>query len=83
MERLGNFYGADWVGMTGNLLGLWYLSKQRKRGFLIGSVGCIGWMIFGVLTESAPSVLSNIIYIGMNIRGWRKWKEKPPQNPES
>lgn len=82
MESVGNFYGADWVGMAGNLLGIWYMSKQRKRGFLYGSIGCVGWLVFGVLTESAPSVVSNLIYIGMNVRGWRKWDKNPPKNPE-
>jgi nicotinamide riboside transporter PnuC len=82
MESVGNFYGADWIGMVGNLFGLWFISKQRKLGFLIGSIGCLGWMAFGFLTQSGPSVVSNAIYIVMNIRGWRKWKEKPPQNPQ-
>lgn len=80
MEMLGSFYGADWVGMTGNLFGVWCISKQRKSGFLYGSIGCVGWMIFGFLTQSPPSVISNIIYIGINIHGWRKWKKEPPQN---
>ena len=82
MGWVDNFYGADWVGMFGNLFGLWFLSKQQKRGFIIGCVGCLGWLAFGVLTKSAPSIVSNIIYIGMNIRGWRKWKDRPPQNPQ-
>jgi nicotinamide riboside transporter PnuC len=83
MAGLGNFYGADWIGMAGNLLGLWYISKQRKRGFLLGSIGCMGWSAFGVMTQSVPSVLSNVLYIGINFRAWYKWKKKPPQNPES
>ena len=82
MEWLSKFYGSDWVGMAGNLLGVWYLSKQRKRGFLFGSIGCIGWLIFGVLTGSAPSVVSNLIYIGINVKGWRDWRNAPPQNPK-
>jgi len=82
VERLWNFYGSDWVGMAGNLFGLWYISKQRKRGFLYGSLGCLGWLIFGILSGSIPSVLSNAIYIGMNVRGWRKWKDAPPKHAE-
>ena len=82
MDWFGKYHGSDWVGMTGNLFGIYYLSKQRKRGFLIGSIGCLGWLCFGVITGSVPSVVSNIIYIGMNIRGWVKWKKDPPDNPE-
>lgn len=82
MKWLDNFYGADWVGMIGNLFGLWYISKQRRFGFVVGSIGCLGWVAFGFLTQSGPSIVSNIIYIAMNIRGWRKWKEKPPHNPQ-
>lgn len=83
MDGLARYYGADWVGMAGNLLALWYLSKQRKRGFLIGSIGCVGWLVFGILTNSAPSVLSNLIYIIMNVRGWRKWKRNPPNSKKN
>ena len=78
MDSLVRFYGSDWVGMTGTFLGLWFLSKQRKLGFLLGSIGCLGWLAFGIITGSMPSVFSNVIYIGMNIRGWRKWKRNPP-----
>lgn len=78
MDAWLRFYGSDWIGMTGTFLGLWFLSKQRKIGFVLGSVGCVGWLAFGIITGSMPSVASNLIYIGMNIRGWRKWKKKPP-----
>ena len=79
MDSLGRFYGSDWVGMIGNLLGAWFLTKQRKLGFILGSAGCIGWLAFGIITQSFPSVISNLIYIGINIRGWRKWKKDPPR----
>ena len=79
MESFSRFYGSDWVGMVGNLFSAWFLTKQRKLGFLIGIVGCIGWLIFGIVANSAPSVISNLIYIGINIRGWIKWKKEPPR----
>jgi hypothetical protein len=78
-----SFYGTDWIGMAGNLAGQWYLGKQRKFGFIIGSLGCLGWLSFGIVAESPPSVVSNIIYIGLNVRAWRKWRENPPQNSET
>lgn len=80
MEIFGRFYGSDWLGMIGNLFGAWFLTKQRKLGFVLGTIGCIGWLIFGILTQSMPSVASNLIYIGINIRGWRKWKKEPPRS---
>ena len=79
MESFGRFYGSDWLGMVGNLFGAWFLTKQRKLGFLLGTIGCIGWLIFGIVAESMPSVISNLIYIGINIRGWIKWKKNPPR----
>lgn len=83
MESFSRFHGSDWVGMVGNLFGVWFLAKQRKLGFVIGSIGCIGWLIFGIIAESMPSVISNLIYIGLNIRGWLNWKKNPPgQCPE-
>jgi hypothetical protein len=34
---------------------------------------------FGIVADSLPNVISNLIYIGINIRGWIKWKKEPPR----
>lgn len=69
------YKGVDWAGMLFAVVSLHYLSKHRKRGFLFG-IGCsICWLIFGVMTRSAPSILANCIYIGYQVKCWRNWKQ--------
>ena len=78
----GEFQPVLRLGLGGDgrkSFGAWFLTKQRKLGFLIGTIGCIGWLVFGIVAESMPSVISNLIYIGINIRGWWKWKKNPPR----
>jgi nicotinamide riboside transporter PnuC len=82
---LFRYYGSDWVGMVFGLISTYYLAKERKRGFLFGVVGGLGWIAFGVLTQSVAGVLANAIFILFNCRGFWRWKEKqqeerPPPN---
>lgn len=57
------------------VLSLYYLSKRKKRGFLFGLLGNIVWMIFGVMTNSAANICSNLVYMGFNFHAWREWKK--------
>jgi len=70
------YYGADWVGMIFGLISTYYLAKERKRGFLFGVIGGIGWITFGVLTQSVAGVLANATFILLNFRGFVRWKRK-------
>jgi len=69
--------------MVFGLVSTYYLAKERKRGFLFGVAGGLGWIAFGVLTQSVAGVLANAIFIVLNCRGFWRWKEKheEEQNP--
>jgi hypothetical protein len=37
--------------------------------------GGMGWMAFGILTNSIPSILANSLFIVINCRGFWRWKK--------
>jgi nicotinamide riboside transporter PnuC len=75
VDWLGSYYGADWLGMAGSVVGLWYLSQRRKLGFFLAALGSLGWLVCSILIESLPGMVANFIYIALNVRGWNAWKK--------
>jgi nicotinamide riboside transporter PnuC len=61
--------------MVFGLISTYYLAKQRKRGFLFGAIGGLGWITFGILTQSVAGVLANATFIFLNCRGFKRWKQ--------
>jgi nicotinamide riboside transporter PnuC len=82
VESLWRYHGVDWVGICFSMLSTYYLGKKRKRGFILGMIGNVAFVVFGVMAGSAANVVANGTYLILNARGWWKWKEEPPQ-PES
>ena len=78
MEKIWKYYGTDWAGMILILISIYYLGKQKKRGFIFGMFGCTAWMAFAIMTESLANLLANFIYIILDGRGFLKWRRKQP-----
>jgi nicotinamide riboside transporter PnuC len=81
MEGIFRYYGFDWLGMFFAIISIYYLGKERKRGFLFGLAGNVSWMGFAILAESLANLLANLVYIGLNCRGFWNWKQKQPDKP--
>lgn len=69
-----NYYGLDWFGMFFLLIGVYFLSEQKKTGFVYSGISNVFWVVFGVLTDSIPTILLNLGLLGLNIRGYLSWK---------
>ena len=67
--------------MIFGLISTYYLAKHRKRGFLFGIIGGIGWIVFGFLTQSIAGILANATFIILNCRGFFRWKEEKEEMP--
>jgi hypothetical protein len=78
-ETLTRYHGLDWVGIVFSMVSTNCLAKKRKRGFLLGMTGNVAFVGFGLLAQSAASVIANAAYLILNARGWWKWKENPPK----
>ncbi|HYG22820.1 MAG TPA: nicotinamide mononucleotide transporter [Verrucomicrobiae bacterium] len=79
LEQLIKFKGADWVGMVFGLISTYLLAKGKRVGFVVGVVGGLGWVTFGILTGSIAGILANICFIGFNCHGYFCWKKKQEQ----
>jgi len=80
-SSLTKFYGLDWAGIIFSMLGTHYLSKKRKRGFLLGMIGNLAFVGFGITAQSAANVVADGTYFILNARGWITWKASPPGEP--
>jgi hypothetical protein len=78
MESLWKYYGIDWIGIMFSMLATYYLGQKRKRGFLIGMLGNVAFIGFGIMAQSAANVVANGTYFLLNVRGWIRWKKEPP-----
>jgi nicotinamide riboside transporter PnuC len=76
LETLFKFKGTDFIGMVFGIVSTIYLARERRIGFLYGCLCGGGWLAFGVLTESIPSVVANLFLIIFNLRGWFRWKQQ-------
>jgi nicotinamide riboside transporter PnuC len=74
-ENLGKFYYVDWLAMITNFLSLYYLGDKKWYGFAIGACAALLWAIFSFMAGSLASVIANIIFIILNIRGLVKWRK--------
>lgn len=70
------YKGSDWLGMTFGLISTYFLTKEKRSGFVYGIIGGVGWLAFGILTSSIASIVANLLFIGFNCRGYLRWKEK-------
>ena len=82
VESLWRYHGIDWIGIVFSMLSTHYLGKKRKRGFLLGIAGNLAFVGFGIMAGSAANVVANGVYVILNVRGWWKWKKKPPSATE-
>ena len=69
-----NYYGLDWFGMVFLLIGVFFLSEKKKSGFVYAGVSNVFWVVFGVLTDSIPTIILNLGLLGLNARGYFNWE---------
>jgi nicotinamide mononucleotide transporter PnuC len=77
MEWAWKYYGIDWIGTILAAVSIYFLSKKKKSGFIIGAISNLAWIVFGVLSESVGNIVACVIYITFNIYGWFQWSKKP------
>ena len=59
--------------MAPTFVAIWLLGNRSRQGFTTMMCGNVCWVAVGVLTGSVAMVLANIVFFGMNARGWLKW----------
>jgi nicotinamide riboside transporter PnuC len=78
-HSLFQFYGIDWLASLMAIAMIYSLGNGRRIGFAFGITANLSWLAFAALSHSLPILLSNIVFLALNIRGWRAWQGKPHQ----
>jgi nicotinamide riboside transporter PnuC len=76
LDTLLKFKGTDWVGMVFGLIATYGLAKEKRWGFIVGVVGGLGWVTFGILAGSVAGVIANLCFIACNLHGYFRWKNR-------
>lgn len=76
MEHIiGNYYGIDWIAMTGSLLFVYLIGNKKRYAFIIYIAANIAWIIVNYMAQIWPGVIVCIILIALNIRAYLKWEK--------
>jgi len=65
----------DWIGLILTLIGSLTVIKKNKYGFLFMGFGCLSWIGFGIQVDSLAVIITNVIFFGVNIFGFYRWKK--------
>jgi len=74
MMTLFQYYGSDLMGMVMVLSSIYFIGGKKRFGFILGIIGNLSFLFFGILTASTPVIITNVILVILNIRGFIKWK---------
>lgn len=73
------YYFLDWTAMVTSLLAVYLLGQKNRLGFASFMVSNMLWMVVGFLAGSYGIFLGNVVFFGLNLRGFLKWKPAEPE----
>ena len=73
LSTASNYYFIDLFAIVCMLSSIWLLGNQRRSGFVVGLLGAISFVVFGVLAESLFAILGNLLLGAIYLRGWFRW----------
>ena len=66
-------FGLDWGAMIFSLLALHLIGRRNRAGFLSFIAANVCWVSIGWLTMSLAIMVGNILFVILNLRGYRNW----------
>jgi Nicotinamide mononucleotide transporter len=76
-----SYYGLDWFGMLTSFLAVYLLGNKKRSGFAVFMVSNLSWVGIGILTNSIAITFGNVIFFGLNLRGYLRWRPEPAKVP--
>lgn len=76
---LFDYYGLDWAALVLGLMGCYFITHQRRQGFLFSIVGCVCGLAVAALSNQYGFIIYNIVLIVMMTRGYAFWSSKEQQ----
>jgi hypothetical protein len=70
---LFTYYGSDWIAMVLSVVSLWMLGSRMRNGFVLMAAGNAAWIIYGILAHNLPVIISNAVFVVLNVRGYVNW----------
>tara|TARA_R100000234_G_scaffold61809_1_gene37412 strand:+ start:248 stop:490 length:243 start_codon:yes stop_codon:yes gene_type:complete len=65
-----------WLGFVLILFGYYFNARQLIICFYIWGIGNIIFLIYALLINAMPQVAMSIFVLGMNVYGWKQWRNK-------
>jgi len=73
MSAATPLFGLDWGAMIFSLLALYLIGRRNRVGFLSFIAANVCWVSIGWLTMSLAIMVGNVIFLLLNLRGYRNW----------
>lgn len=80
-DDMARYGGWDFLGMALTFTSLLLLGRRRRVGFLVGALANAAWLVFAWKSRSAATVFANVLFGGMNLWVWARWKSVPSDGP--
>ena len=78
LDALFNYYGVDWLAMALTFVSIYQLGRKNRSGFIYGLGANAAWFTFGIMAGSVANPVANIIFAGLNIKGFSAWSKETP-----
>jgi hypothetical protein len=73
----------DWIASFITMVNVWLLGEQNKYGWVVGMAGNVLWVVYSLwLTWQIPLAILNVVFLGLNIRGYKNWSEEEVEESE-
>ena len=69
-----HYYGLDWGDAVFSMLGIYFLSRKNRIGFVFNAVGAVSGLVLFTWLNSYPFMGLNVILIYLNLVGYARWK---------
>lgn len=67
------------VGVLGFVTNVWaniLLARKSETGWAIRLIANVLWLAFGIAAFSFANILSSVVFAGINVYGWRRWRRE-------
>ena len=65
----------DWVAAAFGFIGMYFLGKKNKYGFICHTIMSVLWAIVGIQTGAYGLLLSSVVFVFLNLGCFWKWKK--------
>lgn len=70
---------VETVGVLGFITNVWanlLLARKSETGWAIRLGANVLWLVYGLAILSLANILSSVVFAGINVYGWRRWRKE-------